>query len=108
MVTYGFEWAKEAISDDLSACGGDSESNSLVLGNVVTGGRSVDILEDLIESELTETLSGVSEEGWSPSEGESLEAFSSLDLSETITNSGVESWGSLNKKTRSKSLSMMS
>jgi|TARA_B110000503_G_C6881082_1_gene302708 hypothetical protein len=108
VVTYGFEWAKEAISDDLSTCGGDSESNSLVLGNVVTGGRSVDILEDLIESELTETLSGVSEEGWSPSEGESLEAFSSLDLSETITNSGVESWGSLNKKTRSKSLSMMS
>jgi hypothetical protein len=59
VVTYGFEWAKEAISDDLSACGGDSKSKSLVLGNVVTGGSSVNILE--------ETLSGVSEKGWSPS-----------------------------------------
>ena len=67
MVTYGFEWAKEAISDDLSACGVDSKSKSLVLGNVVTGGSSVNILEDLIESELSETLSGVTEESWSPS-----------------------------------------
>ena len=67
VVTYGFEWAEEAISNDLSASGGEGESKSLVLGDVVTGGISVDILEDLIESELSETLSGVSEEGWSPS-----------------------------------------
>ena len=67
VVTYGFEWAEEAIGNDLSASGGEGESKSLVLGDVVTGGISVDILEDLIESELSETLSGVSEEGWSPS-----------------------------------------
>lgn len=67
VVTYGFHWAEETIGNDLSTGGGDSETNSLVLGDVVTGGPSVDILEDLIESELSETLSGVTEEGWSPS-----------------------------------------
>jgi hypothetical protein len=39
----------------------------LVLGDVITGGISVDILEDLVESELSESLSGVSEESWGPS-----------------------------------------
>ena len=67
VVTYGFHWAEETIGNDLSAGRGDSETDSLVLGNVVTGGPSVDILEDLIESELSETLSGVTEESWSPS-----------------------------------------
>jgi len=67
VVTYGFHWAKETIGNDLSTGGGKSETDSLVLGNVVTGGPSVNILEDLIESEFTETLSGVTDESWSPS-----------------------------------------
>lgn len=71
MVTYGFKWAEEAISDDLSAGRGDSETECLVLGNVITSSSSVDILEDLVETELSETLSGVSEESWGPSLKES-------------------------------------
>jgi len=96
----GFEWAKEGVSDHLSGSGGNGESESLVLGSVITSSISVHILEDLIESELSETLSGVSSEGWGPSESESLESFGSPDLPETITDSGVEAWICLYKKTR--------
>jgi len=95
VVTYGFEWAKEAISDDLGACGGDSESKCLVLGNVVTGGSSVDILEDFVETELSETLSGVSNEGWEPSKSKSSKALGGFNLAKSITNTTVHSWVSL-------------
>ena len=67
VVTYGFHWAKETIGNDLSTGGGKSETDSLVLGNIVTGGPSVNILEDLIETELSESLSGISNKSWSPS-----------------------------------------
>jgi hypothetical protein len=65
--TYGFHWAEKAISNDLSAGGGDGETKSSVLWLILTSGGSVNILEDFVETELSETLSGVSEEGWSPS-----------------------------------------
>ena len=64
MVTYGFPWAEKDISDDLGAGGGNSETNSSVLWLVITSSVSVDILEDFIESELSESLKTVSYEGW--------------------------------------------
>ena len=64
MVTYGFPWAEKDISDDLGAGRGNSETNSSVLWLVITSSGSVDILEDFIESELSETLGGVSNESW--------------------------------------------
>ena len=67
IVTYGFPWAEETISDKLSTGRGDGETESLVLLGVLTSGGLVDILEDLVETELSETLSGVSNEGWCPS-----------------------------------------
>ena len=66
-MTYGFPWAQENIGDDLSASGGDGESEGSVFWLVLTSSGSVDILEDLVETELSETLSGVSHKGWSPS-----------------------------------------
>jgi|DEB0MinimDraft_12_1074336.scaffolds.fasta_scaffold103876_1 hypothetical protein len=67
-VTYSFPWAQEAIGDDLSRSGGNGESDGLVLGSVVgANGTSVDILEDFIESELSESLGRVSNESWHPS-----------------------------------------
>ena len=59
--TYGLEGAKKAVSNDFGAGGGEGESNGLVLlGVLLSGDTSVDILEDLIESELSESLGGVS------------------------------------------------
>ena len=43
-------------------------ANSLILMGVFgADSASVDILEDLIETELSKTLSGVSNKGWEPS-----------------------------------------
>jgi len=62
-----FEWAKSNISNELGASGGDSETNSLVLGGVLlTDGPLVDIFEDLVEAELAEALGTVSNESWEP------------------------------------------
>ena len=65
--TYGFHWAEETISDEFGASRRKGETNSSVFWFALSGGTSVDILEDFIETELSETLSGVSEEGWGPS-----------------------------------------
>jgi len=65
--TYSFPRAQEAVSDHLGGGGRQGESEGLVLGGVVTSNASVDILEDLIESELSESLSRVSDESGSPS-----------------------------------------
>jgi len=40
-------------------------------------------------------LSGVTNKGWGPSESETLEAFSGFDLLESISDTLVETWGSL-------------
>jgi len=65
--TYGFPRAQKSVGNDLSTGRRHSESDGLVLGGVITKSTSVDILEDLVESELSESLSGVSDEGWGPS-----------------------------------------
>lgn len=86
------KWAQKAISDNLGAGGGDKETDSLVLVGLGTSNTSVNILEDFIESEFTESLSGVSDESWEPSEGKSLESVSSVDLAESVSSALVHSW----------------
>jgi len=90
-----FPGAEEAIGNDLSAGGGDEETDGLVLVGLLTKGTSVDILEHFVETEFTETLSTITNKGWEPSEGEALEAFSGVDLGETITNGFVHGRHSL-------------
>ena len=65
--TYGFHRAEHGISNDLGAGGGDEETNGLVFSGLLTKGISVDILEHLIESELSKALQSVTNEGWGPS-----------------------------------------
>jgi len=91
----GFPGAKQNIGDELSASRGDSPTDGLILGGVLTSGSSVNILEDFVETEFTEALAGVTDESRQPTEGETLEAFSSLDLSETVTDRLVETGTSL-------------
>ena len=67
LATYGFPWAEENISDDLGAGRGDEETNSLVLGGLLSKSCLVDILEHLVESELSEALKTVADKGWEPS-----------------------------------------
>ena len=64
--TYCFPWAEETIGDDLSACGGNSESKSLILLDLLvrSHGVSVNVLEHLVESEFTESLERVTNPGW--------------------------------------------
>merc|ERR1719195_1037327 len=52
----GFHWAKHNISDDFGTSRGDKETNSLALSSLFTKSTSIDILEHLIESELSESL----------------------------------------------------
>ena len=85
----GLPWAEENISNKLSAGRGDSETNGSVLWLILAGGISVNILENLVETEFTESLGRVSNESWQPSEGESSESISGLDGFETITNTRV-------------------
>jgi len=62
-----FEGAESDISDELSAGGGDSETDGLVLGGVLLADSElVDIFEDLVETELAEALSTVTNESWEP------------------------------------------
>jgi len=87
-----FHWAEHSVSDDLSAGGRDQETNSLVLGGLLTEGTSVDVLEHFVESEFTKTLHTVSDESWEPSQGEALEALFGHDGPESVWNALVESW----------------
>jgi hypothetical protein len=65
--TYRFEGSERNVSDELSTCGGDGETDSLVLGRVLGAHNClVDIFEDLVEAELAETLSAVSDQGGEP------------------------------------------
>ena len=65
--TYGFHWAKHNIGDDLSASRGNEETDCLILGGLLTESTSVDILEDFIETELSESLHRISSKSWEPS-----------------------------------------
>ena len=64
--TYCFPWTEETIGNDLSACGGYGETESLIFLDVLfrTSGASIDILEHLIETEFTESLERVTNPGW--------------------------------------------
>ena len=66
VVTYGFHWAEETIGNDLSACGGECESESLIFLDFLfrSHGVSINVLEHLIESEFTESLERVTNPGW--------------------------------------------
>jgi hypothetical protein len=94
--TYGLEGSEEGISDDLGAGGGAEEANSLVLGGLGAESPLVDVLEHLIEAELSEALSGISDEGGVPADGEALKALSPVDGLESIGDALVEGGVSLN------------
>ena len=65
----GFPWAKETVSDDLSWSWGNWPSDFFIFVCVFCSNNVlIDILEDFIEAEFTESLKGVSEEGGWPSE----------------------------------------
>lgn len=64
--TYCFHGSEEAVGDDLSAGGGGEEAEGLVLLSILSESALVDILEDFIETELSETLSGVADQSRSP------------------------------------------
>jgi hypothetical protein len=67
-MTYSFPWAQKGVGDNLSGGGGNSEADGLVLlGLLLSNDAFEDILEDLVETELSEALSGISNEGWGPS-----------------------------------------
>ena len=58
----GFPWAEQNISDDFSRTWGDWPSDFFVLLSVLLSDNVlVNILEDFVESELTESLSGVAD-----------------------------------------------
>ena len=95
LVTYAFPRAKQCVCDEFGGGRGESPSEGLVLGGVLTSSGSVDILEDLIESELAEALSGVSDKGGGPADGEALETLSGVDLFETVADTGVKTRVSL-------------
>jgi len=62
-----FEGAESDIGDELGAGGGDGETDSLVLGGVLLADSElVDIFEDLVEAELAEALSTVTNQSWEP------------------------------------------
>ena len=78
-MAYSFKRAEGDISDELSAGGGHSESNSLVLDGVFgTSSGSEDILEHLVETELAHALGTVSDEGGEPSLKERVRLMDSL------------------------------
>lgn len=64
--TYCFPGSEETIGDDLSAGGGGEETEGLILLSVLSESTLVDILEDLIETKLSEALSGVPDQSRSP------------------------------------------
>lgn len=88
----GFPRTEQKISDDLGRAGGHGPADLFVLVSVLLSNNFlVDILEDLVETELAETLEGVSDEGGSPSEGE---VAVGLDLGDSVAHAlgegGVE------------------
>jgi len=94
----GFKGSEEGVSDDLSAGGGSKETKGLVLSSLGSESPLVDVLEHLVETELSEALSRVAEEGCVPSDGEALKTLGSVDGLETIGDALVKSRVSLKIK----------
>merc|ERR1712156_1267788 len=91
----GLHGAEEDVGNDLSAGGGDKETDSLVLIGLGTEGSPVDILEHFVEAELSEALHAVADESGEPSESEALETLLSVDRPEAVRNTLVETRVSL-------------
>jgi hypothetical protein len=66
-ITYSLEGSKECVGNDFSASRGSQETNSLVLSSLGSENPLVNILEHLVETELSETLSRVTNKGSVPS-----------------------------------------
>ena len=88
--TYCLEGSKEGVGDDLSAGGGGEETDGLVLSSLGAESLLVDILEDFVETELSEALGRVADEGCVPSDGESLKSLSSVDSLESVRDALVQ------------------
>ncbi len=101
----GLHGAEEAISDDLSAGRGKEETDCLVLLGLGAEDVFVDILEDLVEAELSETLHGVADDGGLPSEEESFNSCLSLDggqsVAQRLVDLGVDLLSALDEVQRS-------
>jgi len=67
MITYCLEGSEEGVGNDLSASRSGQESESLVLGSFGAEDPLVNILEDFVETELSEALSRVTQKGGVPS-----------------------------------------
>lgn len=68
-----FEGAQEDVSNDFCGTRSDRPTDSLVLdGVLLTNDALIDVLEDFVETEFTEALEGVTNEGGEPSESETL------------------------------------
>jgi len=80
---------------DLSKSRWYSKSNSSIFLLILSGGVSVNILEDFIKSEFTESLHRISNSGWEPSERETVKTLSCFNLSESIEYICVHAWVSL-------------
>ena len=95
--TYCFPWAEETIGDDLSACGGNGETEGLIFLDLFwcSHGVSVDILEHLVETEFTESLERVTNPGWEETDSETLCSIGLHDLAESIADTLVHTWHSL-------------
>jgi hypothetical protein len=65
--TYSLEGSEESVSDDLSASRRGEETDCLVLGSLGTEEPLVNILEHLVETELSEALARVTKESGVPS-----------------------------------------
>ena len=65
--TYCLEGSKEGVSNNLSAGGGGQETNGLVLSGLGSEHPLVNVLEHFVETELSETLARVADQGCVPS-----------------------------------------
>jgi len=97
----GFPRAQEDISNNFSGSGGKSPTDTLVFDGIfLTNDASIDILEEFVETELSETLKGITDQSRSETQRETTGTFSGLDGSESITNglvlAGVDLHSALN------------
>ena len=83
-----FPWAEQGIGDDFSRAWGDGPSDFFILFSVLLSDNVfVDILEDFVETELSESLSWISDKSWSPAESG---LSSSSDFGNTVKHTGRE------------------
>lgn len=68
----GLHWGKKDIGEELGRSGGSQvQRGSVEVGIFLSKHIGVDVLEDLVESELSKSLEGISDEGRGPSLDES-------------------------------------